>query len=239
MRSATLESPVVEEPLLLGWTVPVALPITTATTTKASHPAMALARCSVLQRPIRPAMEFECMAAASRRTRERTMKPPGVFAGGKPHHRPGGRCPGPRSRRRADTLRRRPPVHPGRCDSAPPRPITPKSPMVPHVDVPDAPANGTRSLNGHPPRAGAMDPGVERRDTTPFVERTPVRSPFPPIADYGFLSDCHTGALVAPDGTVEWLCPPRFDAPSVFGAILDRSAGGFRLGPSAMGVPAG
>ena len=91
----------------------------------------------------------------------------------------------------------------------------------------------------HPPRAGAMDPGIEVRDTTPFVERTPVRSPFPPIADYGFLSDCHTGALVAPDGTVEWLCPPRFDAPSVFGAILDRSAGGFRLGPSAMGVPAG
>src|SRR5437868_1204849 len=64
-------------------------------------------------------------------------------------------------------------------------------------------------------------------------------SPFPPIADYAFLSDCHTGALVAPDGTVEWLCPPRFDSPSVFGAILDRSAGGFRVGPSAMGVPAG
>ncbi|MBI5105014.1 MAG: glycoside hydrolase family 15 protein [Solirubrobacterales bacterium] len=85
-----------------------------------------------------------------------------------------------------------------------------------------------------------MDPGaVEVRDTTPFVERRAVTSPFPPIADYGFLSDCHTGALVAPDGTVEWLCPPRFDCPSVFGAILDRSAGGFRLGPSAMGVPAG
>jgi GH15 family glucan-1,4-alpha-glucosidase len=54
---------------------------------------------------------------------------------------------------------------------------------------------------------------------------------FPRIADYGLLSDCHTGALVAPDGAVEWLCVPRFDSPSVFGAILDRGAGRFRLGP--------
>jgi GH15 family glucan-1,4-alpha-glucosidase len=63
-------------------------------------------------------------------------------------------------------------------------------------------------------------------------------SAFPLIADYGFLSDCETTALVAPSGNVEWLCLPRMDSPSVFGAILDRDAGGFRLGPADMNVPA-
>jgi GH15 family glucan-1,4-alpha-glucosidase len=61
---------------------------------------------------------------------------------------------------------------------------------------------------------------------------------FPPIADYGFLSDCEVTALVANSGNVEWLCLPRMDSPSVFGAILDRHAGGFRLGPADMTVPA-
>jgi GH15 family glucan-1,4-alpha-glucosidase len=62
-------------------------------------------------------------------------------------------------------------------------------------------------------------------------------SPFPPIADYGFLSDCEALALVAPSGNVEWLCLPRVDSPSVFGAMLDRDAGSFRIGPLGINVP--
>ena len=62
-------------------------------------------------------------------------------------------------------------------------------------------------------------------------------SRFPPIADYAFLSDCEVNALVAPDGAVEWLCLPRPDSPSVFGAMLDRSAGFFHFGPSTSMYP--
>ena len=60
---------------------------------------------------------------------------------------------------------------------------------------------------------------------------------FPPIAEYAFLSDCENSCLIAPDGSVEWLCLPRPDSPSVFGALLDRGAGSFRLGPSNTQVP--
>ena len=47
-----------------------------------------------------------------------------------------------------------------------------------------------------------------------------------PIGEHGFLSDCHTAALTTPDGTINWLCTPRFDGPAFFSGILDPDRGG-------------
>jgi alpha,alpha-trehalase len=73
--------------------------------------------------------------------------------------------------------------------------------------------------------------------STPYAPSNP-RNPFPPIADYAFLSDCENSCLISSAGSVEWMCAPRPDSPSFFGAMLDRGAGHFRISPYGVTVPA-
>jgi GH15 family glucan-1,4-alpha-glucosidase len=56
--------------------------------------------------------------------------------------------------------------------------------------------------------------------------------PYQPIEDYGMIGDMHTVALVGINGSIDWLCVPDFDSPSVFAAILDDDKGGrFKIAP--------
>ena len=57
--------------------------------------------------------------------------------------------------------------------------------------------------------------------------------PYQPIENYGVIGNLCTAALVGMDGSIDWLCLPRFDSPSVFAAILDDAKGGrFRIAPT-------
>jgi pentatricopeptide repeat protein len=57
------------------------------------------------------------------------------------------------------------------------------------------------------------------------------REEFRPIADYGLMADCNSAALVASDGSIDWLCLPRYDSPAIFSRILDPQAGHWSIHP--------
>ncbi len=80
---------------------------------------------------------------------------------------------------------------------------------------------------------------AKAHDAGPKAHELPEQSRAVPIGDYAFLSDGEVSALVAPSGSVDWMCLPRFDSPSSFGSILGRHAGSFTVAPLGMRVPAG
>src|SRR3954469_4345153 len=59
------------------------------------------------------------------------------------------------------------------------------------------------------------------------------RGPFTPIGEYGLVADCNSAALVGRDGSVDWLCLPRYDSDAIFARILDPDGGHWSIRPAA------
>ncbi len=82
-----------------------------------------------------------------------------------------------------------------------------------------------------PPLARALLASRDVAERTLPDDRPPT---YAPIADYALIGDCRSAALVAKNGSIDWLCVPRFDSPAVFAAILDaRRGGSFSVRPLA------
>ncbi|MBV9080243.1 MAG: glycoside hydrolase family 15 protein [Elusimicrobia bacterium] len=88
-------------------------------------------------------------------------------------------------------------------------------------------------------RAAERRLSPERRETIDIEpaapESTPPLIPYPALRDHGLIGDRRTCALVAADGTLDWMCIPHLDGELLFGALLDAGTGGFwRIGPAAL-----
>ena len=170
------------------------------------------------------------LLAAAEATRERT----GVAATGAEAHEAELAGQAVRGRARPGRPRGR-----GRPAGAPWPPTRPCGTWLPAPDAGQTIGTMARTEEPHRRRRAAATALAVGRQTPFEPDAVDGPSPFPPIAEYAFLSDCETNALVAPSGNVEWLCSPRPDGRSVFASMLDRAAGSFRLGPTGVMVPAG
>jgi hypothetical protein len=101
-----------------------------------------------------------------------------------------------------------------------------------HNHIERAPEHLSAPTGNLVPLRPSRDPGEGPLRSFDPLSPSALETIFPPIADYAFLSDCENTCLVAPTGAVEWLCLPRPHDPSVFGTLLDRAAGSFRLAPA-------
>src|SRR3954466_1858288 len=68
--------------------------------------------------------------------------------------------------------------------------------------------------------------------TQPAAATAGERGPFTPIGEYGLLADCNSAALVGRDGSIDWLCLPRYDSDAIFARILDPDGGHWSIRPA-------